>query len=108
MFRYFTLSLISLIFVCKLFAQKAVITGRILDQDKYPVDMASVVCKETQQGTLSNSLGRYEIEVPANTLITIVHTRVGYEETTVNVNLSEGERLKLEVPMRQTVHNIDE
>jgi len=65
MFRYFKLSFFLLIFTNQLFAQKAVIIGRILDQDKYPVDMVSVACKETQQGTISNSLGRYEIEVPA-------------------------------------------
>ena len=97
-----------MIFTNQLFAQKAVIIGRILDQDKYPVDMVSVACKETQQGTISNSLGRYEIEVPANIPITLVHSRIGFEETTVNLTLSEGERLKLEVSMRQTAHNIDE
>ena len=108
MFRYFKLSFFLLIFTNQLFAQKAVIIGRILDQDKYPVDMVSVACKETQQGTISNSLGRYEIEVPANIPITLVHSRIGFEETTVNLTLSEGERLKLEVSMRQTAHNIDE
>ncbi len=101
--------ILMLLFACnQQFAQKATVVGRILDQDKYPVEMAAIVIKETQQGTTSNSLGRYEIEVPANIKVTLIHTSLGYETSEKEVTLAEGEKLKLEITMRQTSQNIDE
>ncbi|MDD2563880.1 MAG: carboxypeptidase-like regulatory domain-containing protein [Salinivirgaceae bacterium] len=82
--------------------------GKILDQDNYPVEMAAIVILETQEGTTSNSLGRYEIQVPANTKITLVYTCLGYENTRKEIFVAENERMRLNVSMLQITQNIDE
>ena len=102
---YFALSVLN---ITSIFSQNATIVGKILDQDNYPVEMAAIVINETQQGTTSNSLGKYEIEVPANTKITLIHTCLGYEDVKKEIFVKEGERVRIQISMRQLTQNIEE
>lgn len=108
MLKYTALLLVVLLCINQLNSQTARVIGRILDQDKYPVEMATVICNENQKGTTSNHLGRYEIEVPSNIDITLIHSCLGYRDTLVGLILADNETIRIDVLMQQTSHNIDE
>ena len=82
-------------------AQKAILYGKVLDQDKYPVEMAAVAVTESQTGTTTNAAGRFELEVLADQEITIVFTYLGYETIEKKIKLSNGERFRMDVTLKQ-------
>ncbi|HON19651.1 MAG TPA: TonB-dependent receptor, partial [Salinivirgaceae bacterium] len=89
-------------------SQKATILGKILDTDKYPVEFATVVIDGQNYGTTSDALGRFELEVPANTDITLIVSCVGYERKTLTIHTEERKQHRLEIILRPEVKNIDE
>ena len=78
-----------------LFAQNKTLSGKITDQStKEPLTGATVVVKGTNNGTVTDSLGKFSISVPAEAK-TLVVSYVGYvsqevsigNNTTLNVHL---------------------
>ena len=64
----------------------AVITGVVTDAStEEPVDLATIYIKGTSTATESSRNGRYRIEIPANQVVTLVFTRIGYKETEVQI-----------------------
>jgi hypothetical protein len=84
---------------CVAMAQKtATVTGTIVDSDNTPYDDANI----TVQGYLSysattNAAGKFTITIPADTLITlkISHVGFGIKYKTVKVKAGESQKLKL-------------
>lgn len=82
--------------------------GKILDQDRYPVEYAAVVVAEDQRGVTADHLGRYEIEVPAGRRVTLAFASLGYKTATASVEARAGERARLDVTLEQLARDIAE
>ena len=80
---------------------KATIYGSILDATTdQSVEFVTVFVKGTNNGISSTAQGTYSIVVPADEQVTIVFTRIGYEELSTTVTpTSAGKSRKVDVTM---------
>ncbi|PWT99309.1 MAG: SusC/RagA family TonB-linked outer membrane protein, partial [Bacteroidetes bacterium] len=65
-------------------AQTKTITGRIVDAGGNPVPGASILIKQTNQGTSTDADGKFSLSIPANASIVISNT--GYKSQTISAN----------------------
>lgn len=82
------------------FAQKpreALLYGKVIDENNMPVDLANVAVSEFSIGVTTDSRGRYELHLPADTTVTVNYTFVGYQTVQRKVRLSQGEKRKQDV-----------
>ena len=80
-----------------------VLSGKVLDTEKMPVDFATVRLKGTQQGCSTDERGIYHLKVPAGEHVLVVSS-VGYETVEKHVSLSSerGSRQKLHITLKPT------
>ncbi len=86
--RFFTFFLCSFfLFTVSINAQeRGVIFGKVTDAlSEVPVDLATIYIKDTNIATESDENGEYRFEVPANQKLTLVISRLGYKETSIEV-----------------------
>ena len=85
--RYFYV--LPILFFCiSLFSQdeKALLTGTVSDAlSDEPVDFATVYIKGTSNAAETDIKGEWRLEVPANERLILIFTRIGYQETTIDV-----------------------
>ena len=83
------------------FAQKdeGVIYGKITDENGKALEFVNVAVLNTPYGVVSDSKGSYNLVLPADTLINLVYSFVGYDEIRLQINLKKGERRKNDVRM---------
>lgn len=78
------------------------ISGTILDIERMPLIGVSVVAKGTTHGTITDIDGRFELQVPPNTILTISY--VGHEPQEVAVN----NRTKFDIVLLEDSKLLDE
>ena len=78
---------------------KAVVFGKITDQENKPIHLANITAKDMAGGATTDKDGNYRFEIPANTKITIVISFIGYESEEVPVNLSSGEEKRINISL---------
>lgn len=96
--------------VCKISAQdKALLTGTVTDAlTEQPVDLVTVYIKGTSTTDETNEQGKWRLEVPANQRIILVFSRVGYKETSVDVEpLPKGAKQQIDVAMPSTDASVE-
>ena len=77
MCRKFVISLAAMLgFVSVAAAQSLTVTGSVTDPEGYPLEGATVLVKGTTTGTVTNSEGRFEFNVPVNSIL--VASYLGY------------------------------
>ena len=83
------------------FGQKkeGVLYGKITDDDGKAVEFVNVAVQNTPYGVVSDSRGGYTLNLPADTLLNVVFSFVGYEEVKLEVKLKPEERRKHDVKM---------
>ncbi|MCC6723821.1 MAG: carboxypeptidase-like regulatory domain-containing protein, partial [Saprospiraceae bacterium] len=97
--------LLALVILCSfgsLFAQdKALLTGTVRDAlNDQPIDLVTVYIKGTNEVNETDQTGKWRLEVPANQRIVLFFSRVGYKETTVDVEpLPKGAKQQIDVAM---------
>lgn len=74
-----------------LLAQKALVKGRLLDEDKQPIDIVNVALIGYPGGTTTDEKGNYSLEIPANEKVKVSFTHVQYEAQTYELTLAPGE-----------------
>ena len=86
------------------FAQRptGVLFGKITDDNGKAVEFVNVAVQNTKYGVVSDARGSYSLTLPADTLINVVFSFVGYEEIKINVQLKPDERRKHDVKMQVT------
>lgn len=86
-----------------------VLSGKVLDTEKMPVDFATVRLKGTQQGCSTDERGIYHLKVPAGEHVLVVSS-VGYETVEKHVSLSSerGSRQKLHITLKPTSYELNE
>lgn len=86
-----------------LFAQTQQLTGTITDKNKTPINYASIIIKETNQGTTSDAAGRFTINAAPNSTLLISGT--GYKTQTVQVTAATSD---LQIQLDQDAGRLDE
>ncbi|PKP53329.1 MAG: TonB-dependent receptor [Bacteroidetes bacterium HGW-Bacteroidetes-1] len=82
--------------------QKGTVTGRITDERGKPVELTNISLLNAPGGITSDFRGRYEFQVPSDTLLTIAFTFVGYKPHYQNIRLVSGEIMQLDVMLFTT------
>lgn len=84
------------------FAQKngGVLYGKITDEDGKAVELVNVAVQNTPYGVVSDSRGSYSLTLPADTLINVVFSFIGYEEIRLELILKPDEKRKHDVQMK--------
>jgi len=72
--------------------ETATIYGIITDDNKKPLDLVNVSIAGLPGGTMTNKIGYYELQVPANHEITVLISFVGYTTESFKIKLSANER----------------
>ena len=84
------------------FAQKGdegLLYGKVVDEQNMPVDLVNVAVQGLSIGVTTDSRGRYELVLPADTMLTVNYTFVGYSAVQQHVRLAKGEKRKLDVTL---------
>ena len=100
-----TLSLFFLILIFSpimVFAQKATVEGKVIDEDGKPVELVNIAIKGESGGTTSDRKGNFTIEVPANEKLIIAFSYVGLAQKEVSVELKPGETKKLTINLHSS------
>lgn len=93
--------------VCAQGRNEGMISGRIISHDEQAVSYATVQLKGTGYGSATNDEGLYHVKAPAGDY-TLVVSAVGYETVEKKVTLRTGERLKMNVRIREEAIQLGE
>ncbi len=86
-------------------AQTGTLNGIILNSDNLPIEGVNIKADNT--GTQTNENGFYELKVPANTDVKIVYSHIAHKNTTITVNLKNGEVFEFNPVMNATIEEIE-
>ncbi len=103
-FSFILLLLIS----CGAYAQKAVITGIVRDEQGRPLDQAVVADEDSHLGTYTNAKGFYSLEVPAQKNVKVVFHFSGYTAFHKIINLISGETRTIDVALKESATQLKE
>ena len=103
-YRIFIFLLIALSIGCLAVAQQAVIKGNVTSfQTGSPLPEVNIFLASTSLGTNTDSLGRYQISVPANRQIIIIFRFVGYDSLFFELQLNENDTRTLNASLKESV-----
>ncbi|MCD4710799.1 MAG: TonB-dependent receptor, partial [Bacteroidales bacterium] len=106
--RLLLLSLILIVATAVSGQDTGVLKGSVRDSIGDPVDLANVTLLGTQEGTMTNPDGSYELEVPAGRSYTVVISCVGYRTKQFAVRLDAGETRDQDISLLRDVRAIRE
>ena len=100
-------------------AQNFTLTGKVVDEQHNPVELASVACPEQGKATMTDLKGQFSIQLNSNDSVVVKFSMVGYQtkkrvfrnpkgKLSVEINLNSLESMLGEVVVtekrRQTSH----
>ncbi|MGB1230881.1 MAG: carboxypeptidase-like regulatory domain-containing protein [Winogradskyella sp.] len=103
--RIYLISLLGLLFSCLTFSQSATIRGVILDEYNMPITNVNIKTN-TGKGTATNKNGFYELQVTANTELTIVFTHLSHKRIEQKFNLKSGQETEYNPVMKTDIEQI--
>lgn len=77
-------------------AQKAVVTGKLLDEENHGIEQATVALLGLPGGTYTDENGNYRIEIPANVKVKLSFSHVRYDQQMFELTLAPGETKTLD------------
>ncbi len=109
MSKYLLLLFSLLLLSDSLYAQQiAYITGRVTDEKGKGMDGVTVAVQGTSIGTNTDRKGNYNLEVPANTSITIVYSYVGLDPQKESMTLIPGQKKEININFKETTVKLKE
>lgn len=69
----------------------AVVKGKIVDEKDRPLELVNVSILGLPGGTVSDSRGNYEFNIPSDTAVVVVYSFVGYQRQEFSLQLSTNE-----------------
>lgn len=93
--------------VCAQGNDEGLVSGRIISDDKKAVSYATVQLKGTSYGSATNDDGIYHVKAPAGKY-TLVVSAVGYKTVEKEVTIHTGERIKMNIKIREEAIQLDE
>ena len=85
----------------------AVVEGKLISDEKEPVDYATVYLKGTQYGCMSDEKGTFRFEAPVGKY-TLIISAIGFQSFEKTVQLVHGERFMMEIIMLTETTQLDE
>lgn len=82
--------------------QFAYINGRVVNTKGKAMDAVTVAVSGTSIGTSTDRKGRYELQVPANSRITVAFTFIGFKTETRTVTLVPGQNKTIDISLIET------
>lgn len=104
-----TISLLTFLCLCTgmtLHAQTARLKGVILNEEQQPVSNVSIAIDQPISTT--NESGFYLLDVPANKVLTVVFSHVGYQNATVKIQLKPNEDFEFNPVLSKTTAQLGE
>jgi hypothetical protein len=101
----FFLKVLSVLFILqpvKLISQ-ATVKGIVKDDKNKPIELVNVGVLNTTIGTVCQTNGSYELQVPEGKQIVLVFSRVGYEPEKINLVLKDKEVKILNITLKQSI-----
>ncbi|MCP2045022.1 TonB-dependent receptor [Pontibacter sp. HSC-36F09] len=95
MHRYLAVWLLMLL-PAGVYAQQGIIKGTVLDQNRQPLEMATVGVQGRTLGAQTDAQGRYSLKVPVVEEIVLVVRFLGYKQQERRVRLEAGQELLLD------------
>ncbi len=83
-------------------AQKFTISGKIVDENLEPLSRATILVKETNQGTSSDLKGEFRLSLKKGNY-TIQVSSIGYKKTSQKINVTESQDLVIQLFKETTV-----
>ncbi|GHA58228.1 TonB-dependent receptor [Pontibacter akesuensis] len=96
MLKYLTVCFI-LLFPLGVSAQQATLRGKVLNEQREPLELATVAIKGTAVGTQTSAAGEFTLQVPAQPDLVLVVRYLGYRELQLAVTLQPGESRTLQL-----------
>lgn len=81
-----------------------VITGKVINQEKYPLDGVQLTVRETGKAIVTDALGRFNLEV-ADTQVTVIASAVGFDTKTVKLSSNNASN---EIALESSLNRLDE
>ncbi|OKL41399.1 TonB-dependent receptor [Pontibacter flavimaris] len=91
-------------------AQQAKLTGKVLNRQQEPLELATVAVKGTSVGTRTNAAGEFILAVPAQSEVVLLVRYLGYKEQEQTLQLLPGETKTLQFilePDPQKLQTVD-
>lgn len=89
-------------------AQTATVFGRVTNEKKIPVELATVTNSASNEGVFTDVKGKYSLKVPAGAKVDIRFSSLGYVTVTKSVQLKEGEKYELNISFQQKYDSLPE
>jgi len=83
-------------------AQSAKVSGTVRDERNQVVELAHVSIMGSNSGVTTDSDGRYEILIPADSTLNLAFSFIGYKPYQKQLKLTAGENLRLDVILQMT------
>ena len=81
-------------------SREGVLYGKVSDEGGKALEFVNVAVQGTPYGVVTDSRGSYRLSLPADTLLNIVYSFVGYEEVRFELQMKPDEKLKKDVTMK--------
>jgi iron complex outermembrane recepter protein len=104
----FLLTLFLMIFAVVTRAQTTSIQGQVKTSDGKAAAFVNILLKETNQGTITNERGYYEISKLNSGDYTVIATFIGLQTQTQKVQLTESSRLELNFILKENSQELSE
>ena len=82
--------------------ESAVVFGKVTDENKRSIELASVRLPATNGGTATDAQGNYRLRVPANQSITIVYSFLGFTTEQVTIKLKPSEEKEINIVLSES------
>jgi len=86
--------------------EKAIVYGKVTDEQGDVVEYANVAVSGYAGGVATDMRGNYELSIPASTELTMVISFIGYEKQMFRVLLQPGQRKELNVVMKLSAEQL--
>ena len=88
--------------------EEAMVYGTVTDSLGRPIELANITVMGSNEGTMTNSSGAYELSVTSGKNLTLVYSCVGYQTRQTYLALEAGERRELDIWLRTDVTSLEE
>ncbi|MFO8055366.1 MAG: carboxypeptidase-like regulatory domain-containing protein [Bacteroidales bacterium] len=100
--RCFLISLLLLISLSVMAQQpQGVIYGKVVDENRKPLELVHVAVIGKTEGTYTDENGQYELDMPANALVKVAFSYLGFRREIFTLQLQAGQRRRINVQLKR-------
>jgi hypothetical protein len=89
-------------------SQKALVYGKISDENGFAVPLTNISILNGNKGIVSDENGNYQLEILADKLYTLQFSFIGYQTEEVKIQLKAGQKRNLNITLFQTTKQLSD